>query len=104
MRQLTSIFIAACIAVTVSARQWTGPEGRTIEAEAVWIYPNRTVALKMESGKTVKVPFETFSTEDQLYLEHLLARQLAGRGMPHPVSWQEMNRMFGLEIWQDDLL
>ncbi|HEY5621491.1 MAG TPA: hypothetical protein VIR77_02715, partial [Pontiella sp.] len=104
MKQAILFILLFLLPLLSVARHWTNSAGRTVDAEVVWIYPDRTVALKTESGKTVKLPFNTFSEEDQQYLEHLLIRKLSGRGMPHPVSWKEMNRLFGLEIWQDDLL
>ena len=96
---LLALFMAANAA---EARTWQDRQGRTIEAEVVRVNPDRTVVMKTESGKVVTVPFDTFSEMDVEHFEFLLSRR--GRGKPHPVPWYEMNDLFGLEIWQDDLL
>ena len=89
-------------ATVADARSWTDTQGRKIEAEVVRVNPDKTVVLKTNRGKTVTVPFDTFSEEDVEHLEYLLSRK--GRGKLHAVPWNEMNDLFGLEIWQDDLL
>jgi len=103
MKNLFSILLFLLIAATVAdARIWEDTQGRVIEAEVVKVNPNKTVVLKTVRGKTVTVPFDTFVAEDVQHLEYLLSRK--GRGKLHAVPWQEMNDLFGLEIWQDDLL
>ena len=89
-------------ATLADGRSWMDNQARAVEAEVVRVNPNRTVVLKTERGKVVTVPFDTFSDMDVEHLEYLLSRK--GRGKPHPVPWYEMNDLFGLEIWQDDLL
>ncbi len=89
-------------ATVADARSWTDTQGRKVEAEVVKVYPDRTVALRTDRGKTLTVPFDTFAEEDVQHLEYLLSR--CGRGEPHPVLWYEMNNLFRMEIWQDDLL
>ncbi len=90
------------VATVADARSWTDTQGRKVEAEVVKVNPDRTVVLKTGRGKTVAVSFDTFSEEDVEHLEYLLSRK--GRGKLHAVPWNEMNEIFGLEIWQDDLL
>ena len=98
-----SLLLVLLLATSVAkARNWTDTHGRTVEAEVVMVKPNRTVVLKTSRGKVVTVPFNTFCAEDIDHLEYLLSRH--GRGKLHPVLWHEMNELFGLEIWQDDLL
>lgn len=86
------------------ARSWTTPQGKTVEAVIVRIHSNQTVVLKTANGKTVTVPFDTFIEADILHLNHLLARRASGRGKPHPVSWEKMNHLLGVPLWQDDFL
>ncbi len=103
MNPIVSSFIALLMAATVAdARSWTDMQGRKVEAKVVKVNPDRTVVLKTSRGKTVTIPFDTFVAEDVQHLEYLLSRR--GRGKLHAVPWQEMNTLFGLEIWQDDLL
>lgn len=103
MKSLASILIAVFMAASMAnARSWTNTNGRTVEAEVVKVNPDRTVALKTSRGRTVTVPFDTFIAEDVEHLEYLLSRK--GRGKLHPVLWYEINDLFGIEIWQDDLL
>ena len=85
---------------TAHARTWTDTNGRKVEADVVRVNPNKTVVLCTNRGKTVTVPFNTFVDEDVQYLETRLA-------LPfdlHPVPWQEMNKLFGIEIWKDPVL
>ncbi|WP_372846898.1 hypothetical protein, partial [Pontiella sp.] len=63
---------------------------------------NRTVMLKTSRGKTVTVPFDTFVAADVKHLEDLLAAP--ARGDLHAVPWNELNELFGRQIWQDDHL
>jgi hypothetical protein len=81
-------------------RSWTDTAGRSIEAEVVRVNPNRTVVLKTSRGKVATLPFDTFSDADIQYLENLPANH----GRPNGVSWQKMNSLFGLDIWQDGCL
>jgi hypothetical protein len=102
MKQPILICSIACMAALASARTWTDTQGREVEAEVVKVNPDQTVVLKTNRGKTVTVPFNTFAAEDVEHLEYLLSRK--GRGKLHAVPWNELNTLFGLEIWQDDLL
>ena len=58
----------------------------------------------MANGRIVTVVFDTFIEADFQYLESRFARRKSGRGKLHPVPWNEMNALFGVEIWQDDFL
>ena len=102
MRSPLSTLLILLVAATASARSWTDTQGRIVEAEVVKVNPDKTVVLKTPRGKTVTVPFNTFVAEDIQHLEYLLTRR--GRGKLHAIPWQEMNTLFGIEIWQDDLL
>ena len=100
-----SIWAATLLCIsTATARSWTDRQGRVVEAEIVRINPDNTVVLKTKTGKTSTVEFDTFIEADCQYLEALLARRKSGRGKLHPVPWNEMNTLFGVEIWQDDHL
>jgi hypothetical protein len=89
-------------AVILQARTWTSTDGRTVDATVVKVDPDRTVILKTRRGNLVTVPFETFIDTDIEQLDYLLARRL--RGKLHPVPWEELNQLFGLNLWQDDYL
>jgi len=101
MKQSIPLLAFVLLAASVGhARTWTDTKGRTVEAEVVRINPDKTVVLKTNRGKTVTVPFNTFIDEDVQHLETRLA-------LPfdlHPVPWQEMNKLFGIEIWKDPVL
>jgi len=97
-----SLLVLFMAAPAAEGRSWMDKQGRTIEAEVVRVNPDRTVVMKTDRGKIVTVPFDTFSEMDVEHLEFLFSRR--GRGKPHPVPWYEMNDLFGLELWQDDLL
>ncbi len=87
-------------AMSADARSWTDVQGRSVEAEVVKVNPDRTVVLKTDRGKVVEVPFDTFVAADVKHLEARLA-------LPfdlHSVPWQEMNRLFGTDIWKDPVL
>ncbi|MBT8043118.1 MAG: C39 family peptidase [Pontiella sp.] len=98
-----SILIGAIMvlgAAQAKPRLWTDTRGRSVQAEVVKVNPDRTVVLKTERGKVVEVPFDTFVSEDVKRLETRLA-------LPfdlHRVPWQEMNRLFGIDLWGDPLL
>jgi len=103
MKPLLSSFLFLLIAATAAeARSWTDTNGRNVEAEIVKVNPNKTVVLKTRRGKTVTVPFDTFIAEDIQFLEQQLVRR--SRGKLHAVPWDELNTLFGLAIWRDDLL
>ncbi|MEN8254202.1 MAG: C39 family peptidase [Verrucomicrobiota bacterium] len=103
MKAFVSSLLALLLAATMAdARSWADTQGRMIEAEVVKVNPDRTVVLRTDRGKVVTVPFDTFSDMDVEHLDYLLSRR--GRGKPHPVPWYELNDLFGMEIWQDDLL
>ncbi|MBN2686029.1 MAG: C39 family peptidase [Pontiellaceae bacterium] len=95
---LLCVVLAAVI--TVDARVWTDTQGRTTEAELIRVHPNRTVELKTPGGKTVTLPFSTFSAEDVNYLESALSAP----AQLHEVSWEAMNKLFGLPLWKDNNL
>jgi hypothetical protein len=98
---IASLFLLLS-ATTAGARSWTDTTGRVVEAAVVKVNPDQTVVLKTNRGKTVTVPFDTFVAKDVEHLNYLLSRN--GRGKLHAVPWNELNTLFGLEIWQDDLL
>jgi hypothetical protein len=103
MKKLLSSVLALQLAATAAtARSWTDRQGRTVEAEVVKVNTNKTVVLKTNRGKTVTIPFNTFVEADVQHLEYLLSRK--GRGKLHAVPWTDLNALFGLTIWQDDLL
>jgi len=97
-----SIMTLLMAATPIHARTWTDTQGREVEAEVVKVNPNKTVVLKTARGKTVTVPFNTFVAADVAHLEQLLSSK--GRGGLHTVPWSKLNEVFGVEIWQDDLL
>jgi len=98
----TLLLSLVLVAGAADARSWTDTQGRTVEAEVVKVNANQTVVLRTGRGKVVTVPFNTFVEEDVQHLDYLLSRK--GRDKLHTVPWQELNELFGLEIWQDDLL
>lgn len=89
-------------ALPAYSRTWTSTDGKEVEAEVVTVNANQTVALRTHSGRTITVPFNTFAAADVEHLEYLLSRK--GRGPLHAVPWNELNQLFGIEIWQDDNL
>jgi hypothetical protein len=97
------IQLALCLLAglaTAQARTWTGTNGKAVEADVVRVNADRTVVLKTDRGKVVTVPFDSLVPSDVQYLEMQLA-------MPfdlHPVPWEEMNALFGLDIWRDPYL
>ncbi len=103
-RELSICITVLLCASSAVARSWTDRQGRTVEADVVQVKPNKTVVLKMANGRTVTVAFDTFIEANITYLETRLARQQSGRSKPHPVSWNEMNALFGIKVWQDDFL
>lgn len=102
MKRLFLIGTLFCTALLAEARIWTDIEGKTFEAEIVQINSNKTVKLKTVQKKTITTPFSSLIPDDVTYLETLLAQESAEK--LHPVPWNEMNTLFGLEIWQDDCL
>ncbi len=82
------------------ARTWTNAKGQTVEAEVVQVNPDKTVELRTSRGKTLTVPFSTFSEEDVLYLENLLAQPAD----LDPVPWEKLNELLGLPLWSDSNL
>ena len=97
---LTCIMLLAFF--QADARIWTDTTGEKTEAKVVWVNEKKTVKLKTGEGKTVITPFSTFIEEDRMHLEYLLSRK--GRGKLHRVPWNEMNELFGIDIWQDEYL
>ncbi|HEY5652842.1 MAG TPA: SHD1 domain-containing protein [Pontiella sp.] len=99
-----TILICCIIFITgfANGRIWTDLQGRKIDAEILIVNRNKTVVLKTARGKTAAVPFDTFSDQDIRHLEHLIDRN--EREKLHPVSWQELNDLFNIEIWQDAFL
>jgi hypothetical protein len=103
MKPILATILFLLMATTVAnARIWTDTDGRKVEAKVVRVNPDQTVVLKTSRGKTVTVAFGTFVEADVEHLEYLLSRK--GRGKLHAVEWSKLNEVFGVEIWQDDLL
>ena len=94
--------IALLAALSAPAREWHTRDGKTIEAEIVWVNEDREVKLKTVDGHTGIAPFSTFIDEDLAFLEEQLFLKIHGK--PHPVPWTEMNALFGIDIWKDTLL
>ena len=63
-----STLLQVCV---VSARTWTASSGKSIEAEFVSINGNK-VALKLKSGKTIRVPIKGLTQADQEFLKTLI--------------------------------
>ena len=101
MKLVLPIYIVL-LAVTTHARTWKSPDGREIKADVVKVNADRTVVLKTSRAKTVPVAFNTFVEGDVQHLDYLLSRK--GRGKLHAVPWNELNALFGLDIWKDDNL
>jgi len=99
MKQGSIICIIALSTVLVEARLWTDLGGKTFEAEVVWVNEDRDAKLSTPSGEINIIPFSTFSILDKEHLEDLLFRKIHGE--PHPVPCEDMNRLFGLDIWKD---
>lgn len=76
-----------------NARIWTHAKGGELQADVVEVKPDQTVVLKTAEGQVITVPFNTFVANDVKYLKKM-----------HRVPWKELNKLFGLEIWQDDFL
>ncbi len=103
MKRPTFFLLTLALAAAHSdARTWTHAQKETFDAEVVWVNEDHEVKLETADGETRIDSFSAFSAEDQDHLEDLLFRRI--HGDPHPVSWQEMNRLFGLEIWKDVFL
>lgn len=69
MQKATAWVLAAALSTAVlSAREFTGKNGKTIEAEIV-SKTSKEVELELEDGRTVKVPITSLSDADQLYVE-----------------------------------
>jgi hypothetical protein len=98
----TILSLAIGLAACASGHTWTSTQGQKVEAEVVKVNTDRTVVLKTNRGKTVTVPFNTFIAADVEHLENLLANPV--RGDLHAVPWNELNDLFGLQIWQDENL
>jgi len=93
MHRLLLLLTFVLAATLAGARSWTYTDGKTIEANVVEVKPDEIVALKTAEGQVLTVPFNTFVAKDVKYLEKL-----------HHVLWKELNKLFGLEIWQDNFL
>ncbi|MDZ8118856.1 C39 family peptidase [Pontiella agarivorans] len=92
--------MAAAVFVSGSyGRTWTSTQGKKVVADVRKVNSDRTVELVTGRGKSFSVPFSTFSEADVRYLENLLAEK--NSDSLHPVSWEKMNRLFDLPIWQD---
>jgi len=99
-KRLCTLLFSSLMLAGAQARIWTSTTGKTVDAEVVRVNPDKTVVLKTTSGKVVTVPFNAFVESDVEHLETRLA-------LPfdlHPFSWQEMNTLFGIDIWKDPLL
>ncbi len=101
-KRLIITFSLIWISLHAEVRTWTDTQGKTFDADIVWINSNKTVKLKTAPQKTITVPFSTFTPEHVEYLEKILLEKATG--MLHPVTWTEMNTLFGLEIWKDHCL
>ena len=100
MKQLIRLIcIATGLVLPAGARIWTNTAGETFEAEVVWVNEDREVKLSTPDGQIQVLPFSTFSEECEATLDDMLFRQI--HGDPHPVSWQTMNELFGMDIWKD---
>ena len=93
------LFLTLLFCSTAFARTWTDNKGRTVQADVIKVYPNKTVKLKSGS-KTFTLPFSSFSETDIAYLETLLSQPED----LHPVPWEKMNELFGLPLWSDSNL
>lgn len=60
--------VLALLAGVAAGREFTGKNGKTIEAEIV-SKTEQAVVLELESGKTVTVPLSSLSEADQLYVQ-----------------------------------
>jgi hypothetical protein len=68
MKRIVFLLLAAALAGGATAREFTGKNGKKIDAEIV----SRTathVELKLTDGKTVKVAINSLSGADQLYVK-----------------------------------
>lgn len=99
MKRYFFICIILFFGAISEARLWTDVHGKTVEAEVVWVDEDHHVKLRTTDGKIQIVPFSTFIVADEKYLENLLFVKIHGE--PDPVPWQDMNRIFGLDIWKD---
>lgn len=81
------------------ARLWADTQGRTVDATLVRICPHQMVELKMRNGKMVKVPFSTFVEKDIEYLKSASLQNAPQE--PSAITWEQMNQLFGVEIWKD---
>ena len=68
MKALSCLALVVFATATADAREFTGRNGRKIEAEIV-SKTTKEVELKLEDGKTVKVPLSSLSDADQLFVE-----------------------------------
>lgn len=100
MRFQYAICFALVAVLSVHARTWTRPDGKTVDAEIVKVNKNRTVVLRTGRGKTVTVPFNTFVEADVKYLESRLSGN-PEQGPLDAVPWNRLNDIFGIPIWQD---
>jgi hypothetical protein len=101
MKYISTIYLFLTVSVLLTqAGTWTSTDGKEVEALVVRVNPDRTVVLKTDRGKVVTVPFNAFIAANVAELESLLALPFT----PHPVTWQEMNALFGIELWKDPLL
>lgn len=97
MKQLILIYaLLSCL--TTYARQWTATNGKTVDADIVKLNHDRSVTLRKRDGKTLTVPFGSFSAEDVAFLDELMD---AGLNKPHALLREEINALFGMKIWSD---
>jgi hypothetical protein len=84
------------------ARIWTSAKDRKqVDAEVVEVYRNRTVKLRIKN-KLITVPFTQFIEADIAYLETWT--QPPNPQSVHRVSWEELNRALGKDLFQDTFL
>ena len=68
MQRIILSAVAGLLALsTAHGREFTGKNGKKIEAEIISKTPD-TVELKLDTGKTVTVPLTSLSDADQLYI------------------------------------
>lgn len=94
MKIITSIWIAACVAISAAneAREWKSVTGSTVSATAISA-DNGQVRLKRPDGTILTVPIDKLSAEDQAHLRELFpngqesgARKTITDGLAHPVG------------------
>ncbi len=99
MKRCILICMAVLSSVGAQGRLWIDHKGELFEADVVWVNDDREVKFSLPSGEIRVVSFSSLKAEGEEYLEQLLFQKIHGE--PHPVPWEELNRLFGLDIWKD---